>query len=169
MRATAIVVASALALLPGSALAQTSSSPGGATPNAAALPGAAPGTPGAPVAAPKPPAPNPLTMEDTSKIKGADVYGSDNKKIGTVSAVLMKPDTKTVDRLVVTFGGVLGVGAHHAAMPLDAFSWDADQGGFKIAKTTDDLKAMPEWKEPSASTAAVTKPTGAASPGTSAQ
>jgi sporulation protein YlmC with PRC-barrel domain len=46
-------------------------------------------------------------MEDASKIKGADVYGADNKKIGTVSTVLMKPDSKTVDRLVVVSGSVL--------------------------------------------------------------
>jgi hypothetical protein len=103
-------------------------------------------------------------MEDTSKIKGADVYGADNKKIGSVSTVLMKPDSKTVDRLVVVWGSVLGIGGHHVAIPLDQFSWDADNGAFKIAKTADDLKAMPE------STAAITKPpAGAASQGSTAQ
>jgi hypothetical protein len=66
-------------------------------------------------------------MEDASKIKGADVYGADNKKIGTVSTVLMKPDGKTVDRQVVVSGSVLGIGGHHVAVPLDQFSWDGSE------------------------------------------
>jgi hypothetical protein len=60
----------------------------------------------------------------------------------------MKPDTKTIDRLVVGEGGVLGVGSHDVALPIDAFSWDAQKGGFRIAKSADELKSMPEWKQP---------------------
>ena len=85
-------------------------------------------------------------MEDVSKITGSSVYGSDDKKIGSVSTVLMKPDSKQIDRFVVTEGGVLGVGGRDVALPADEFKWDASKGGFKIAKTEDQLKSMPEWK-----------------------
>ncbi|HEX9461703.1 MAG TPA: PRC-barrel domain-containing protein [Alphaproteobacteria bacterium] len=86
-------------------------------------------------------------MEDISKIKGAAVYDSNDKKVGSVATVLMTPETKTIDRLVVGEGGVLGIGSHQVALPIDAFSWDAQKAGFRIAKTEDDLKAMPEWQQ----------------------
>jgi len=80
--------------------------------------------------------------------EGASVLGIDGKKLGDVSRVLMKPEDKTIDRLVVRSGGVLGVGGHLVAMPLDAFSWDAAAEAFKIGKSAGDLKTMAEWQEP---------------------
>jgi sporulation protein YlmC with PRC-barrel domain len=99
------------------------------------------------------PSPNPLASEDLSKLKGTDVYGSNDKKIGDISTVLMKPDTKTVDRVVVKSGGVLGVGGRHVALGIDELSWDADRGAFKVSKTEDDIKSMTEWKDPASATA----------------
>jgi len=104
----------------------------------------------APPAVVKTPAPDPLKMEDVSKITGSAVYGTDDSKIGSVSTLLMKPEDKTIDRLVVSEGGVLGVGAHKVALPIDQFTWDSDKGAFKIAKTADDLKSMPEWQSQTA-------------------
>ena len=137
-----VTIAAAAALLPAAAALGQSASPG--------APSGAPGAP--PLAAqpaPRPAAPavNPLTSEDVSKITGAAVYGSDDKKIGTISTVLMRPATKTVDRLVVGAGGMLGIGTHYVALPVDAFSWDSQAGAFKLTKTAEDLKAMPEWHE----------------------
>ena len=93
-----------------------------------------------------PPAPNPLESQDVSKLPGTDVYGVDNKKIGDVSTALMDPSTKTLDRLVVSSGGVLGIGMHYVVLPISDFSWDSQKGVFKIAKTGKDIDAMPEWK-----------------------
>jgi sporulation protein YlmC with PRC-barrel domain len=103
----------------------------------------------APVAAPRAPMPNPLTQEDVSKIKGTNVYGTDEKKIGDIDTVLINPSSKTIDRMVVKAGGVLGVGGHDVAIPVDQFTWDTQKEGFKLSKTTDELKAMPEWKSAS--------------------
>jgi sporulation protein YlmC with PRC-barrel domain len=153
MRSRLIIAASVLGLLAGPALAQSSSSsappagsaPGGLTRTSPTTP------PGAAATAPAPiPAPDPLTMEDTADIKGSAVYGSDNKKIGSVSAVLMQPTSKTIDRLVVNEGGLLGVGGHRVALPVSDFKWNGDKDAFVIGKTADELKAMPEWKAASA-------------------
>jgi sporulation protein YlmC with PRC-barrel domain len=153
MRTRTIIAVSALGLLMSPALAQTSPPTGGMTPPGATSPGAPGGTTGAPAAARRIPAPDPLTMEDTSQIKGSSVYGSDDKKIGDVSTVLMKPDSKTIDRLVVGAGGLLGVGSHRVALPIDEFKWDGEKDAFRIGKTADELKSMPEWKATSASSA----------------
>lgn len=141
MRRNLLVAASALALFAAPALAQTAS-PGASTQPRNTGTGTSPSAT-APQATPKS---DPLKQEDLSEIKGAAVYGSDDKKVGSVSTVLMKPDSKTIDRLVVGAGGVLGVGARDVALPVDQFRWDATKGGFKISKTEDELKKMPEWK-----------------------
>ena len=86
-----------------------------------------------------------------SNLKGVDVMGSDDKKVGDITTELMNPSSRTIDRLVVSVGGVLGVGGHHVALPVNDFQWDGQRGGFKIAKTADDLKAMTQWKEAAAS------------------
>src|SRR5438105_1887142 len=90
---------------------------------------------------------NPLSQEDVSKIEGTSVYGSDDGKIGHVSTALMDPSSKKIDRLVVTAGGVLGVGGHRVAIPVEQFSWDANRGTFKLGTNVADLKQMPEWVE----------------------
>jgi sporulation protein YlmC with PRC-barrel domain len=92
-------------------------------------------------------APDPLKMEDVSRVKGAAVYGSDNKKLGSVTTMLMEPASKTIDRLVVSDGGILGVGSHFVAIPLQEFAWDEKEAVFRLAINSDELKRMPEWKE----------------------
>jgi sporulation protein YlmC with PRC-barrel domain len=145
MRVVTYIAAGMFALTASSALAQTAGSGPGAPPLSTAPSAGA-------SAAPKAPAVNPFTDEDVSQINGTDVYGSDGKKIGTISTVLMKPESKTIDRLVVSAGGVLGVGAHHVAMPIDQFKWDGSKDGFVISKNADDLKSMAEWQDPARAT-----------------
>ena len=136
MRTLPIAV-SVLALMTASAFAQAPASP------------SRPAAPGTAATAPAPSAPkvNPLAQDDVSQIIGTAVIGNDGNKIGSVSTVLMQPDDKKIDKLVVRAGGVLGVGGHLVALPLEAFSWNANDGEFKIAKTADDVKSMAAWNE----------------------
>jgi sporulation protein YlmC with PRC-barrel domain len=130
------IAAAALALLNVTALAQTH----------------APGSPGigtAPAQIQHPPAVNPLTQADVSKIQGTDVYGGDDKSIGHISEVLMNTQTKKIDRFVVAVGGILGVGSRKVALPIEQFSWDGSAGGgvgaFKISQSAGSLTSLPEW------------------------
>ena len=154
MRTSLLAATAAIALVAGPVLAQT---PGGTTPRSA--PG---GAPMGQTMAPRAPLPTPLTQEDVSRIKGTDVYGTDDKKLGSIDTVLINPSSKTIDRLVVKAGGVLGVGGHDVALPVDQFTWDTAKEGFKLAKTTDELKAMPEWKSASSSSGRATTSSGSA-------
>ena len=135
MRKLPIAVA-ALALMTGAASAQTTNT----SPRPA---------PGAATTAPmhKETAINPLTQDDVSKIEGTSVYGNDDGKIGHISTALMDPSSKKIDRLVVSAGGVLGVGGHRVAIPVEQFSWDGDKDAFKLGTTVAELKQMPEWVE----------------------
>jgi len=132
-----IAAAALLAITSGIASAQTT------TPRPSRAPG--PSATTAPVQRTE--TPNPLKQEDVSQIEGNSVYGGDGGKIGHVSTVLMNPDSKQIDRLVITSGGVLGIGGHRVAIPVDKFAWDADQGAFRLPMTTANLKEMPQWAE----------------------
>jgi PRC-barrel domain len=151
MRTLPITVA-ALTLLGAAASAQTlpTHNPASPPPPGAGM------TPARP--APPKPAVNPLTQANLGKVKGAAVYGTHDIKLGHVADILMNPTTKKVERLVVSSGGVLGLGAHLVALPLDQFSWDAAQDGFKIAQTADSLKSMPAWVEGASTTASNQQP-----------
>jgi len=154
-----IAAAAALAMLTVAASAQTTPSPTGPRPT----------TPGmAPPAVQHAPAINPLTKDDVSNIEGTTVYGSDDAKLGHVSTVLMEPQTRKIDRLVVTAGGMLGVGGHRVALPIDQFKWDADKGAFRLSTTLASLKAMPEWVEGVATATGSSSPTPTAKPLTGA-
>jgi hypothetical protein len=143
MRLISLATVSALALTASVAFAQTSP-PAGGVPTPPSGMGI-----GSPAVAPPRPVANPLTGADVSQIKGTNVYGSDDKKIGAISTELMDPGSKRIDRLVIAAGGMLGVGTHYVALPLDQFRWDSSKGAFTIASTADDLKAMPEWQDAS--------------------
>ena len=132
-----IVAAAALGLMTATASAQLTPSSNHATG------GAAPAS----TAPAKRPMPNPLAQQDVSKIDGAAVYDKNNKNIGHVSTVLMEPESKKIDKLVVSSGGVLGIGARQVAIPLDQFSWDSSQDGFKLKMDETALKNQPEWND----------------------
>ena len=170
MRARIVATASVLALLAGpgaltGAQAQTQAPPSTHPPAS---------SPSAPTAtAPRTPMSDPMAQEDVSEVKGSAVYGSDDKKIGSVSTMLMDPKSKKLDRLVVSEGGVLGVGSHRVALPVDDFKWDGQKRGFKIGKTAEDLKKMPAWKSESTASGSsqppsAAKPQGAGTAGTGA-
>ncbi|HEY1503094.1 MAG TPA: PRC-barrel domain-containing protein [Stellaceae bacterium] len=157
--ATAAAVAALLAFGAGGALAQSSmSAPSAGAPSRTA----APPTANAPTTS-STPMKDPLSSEDISQIEGSSVVASDGTSIGKVSTVLMDPSSKKVDRLVVAEGGVLGVGAHKVALPVDTFHWDSEKHSFTIQKMADDLKAMPEWRQPQLAEA----PSGSSAPAAS--
>jgi sporulation protein YlmC with PRC-barrel domain len=147
----------ALALLSATASAQTTPSRDYSTPTTTPRAATAP--------APRPAAINPLTQEDISQIGGTAVYGSDDAKMGSISTILMDPKTKQIDRLVVSVGGVLGIGSHRVALPVDQFSWNGELGVFKLSKDLAGLKSMPAWIEGGSMTGSST-PTPATSPAT---
>lgn len=142
--ATIAAVAALLAFGGGGAFAQSMGGPGAAAPSRTA----APPSNNAPSTSSSSPMKDPLSSEDISQIEGSSVVASDGTSIGKVSTVLMDPASKKVDRLVIAEGGVLGVGAHKVALPMGAFHWDSQKRSFTVQKTADDLKAMPEWKQP---------------------
>ena len=87
----------------------------------------------------------------SSKFKGTDVVGSDDKKIGDVSDILFDKSGK-IEAFVVSVGGFLGMGAKEVAMPPAAFevvAGDKSKGEsdkLKVTMSQDELKSAQNFE-----------------------
>jgi sporulation protein YlmC with PRC-barrel domain len=112
----------------------------------------------------------------TSKFKGTDVVGSDDKKIGDVSDILFDKDKKIL-AYIVGVGGFLGIGSKDVAVEPASFQMvpgsSATDFKLRLSMTADELKAAPAfepYKDPrpatTSSNAPATRPMGAPAPAT---
>lgn len=147
-----LAIASALALtlaVPGLAVAQQDP----ASPNAPAgsqAPMSTPPSPGSTTTGTAGPAGTAATATIKGNgVIGADVRGSDDKKIGAVNELLMTPDGQ-VDSVVVSIGGIMGVGDHKVQVPWEQlrFSNEGSRVVVVAMASKDELSAMPEYKDP---------------------
>jgi hypothetical protein len=93
-----------------------------------------------------------------TKVKGTDVMGSNDEKVGDVSDILFDKDGKIL-AYVVGVGGFLGIGAKDVALSPQSFQImpASDRGSMKlkISMTKDELKNAAEfkpYKEPATTT-----------------
>jgi PRC-barrel domain protein len=170
-----------------SALAQTSSPPASspstpppaASPSTPSSPSASTSTPSTPTASTAGSTEKFVTKQSadqhlTSKFKGTDVVGSDDKKIGDVSDILFDKDKKIL-AYIVGVGGFLGIGAKDVAVEPAAFQMvpgsSATDFKLRLSMTADQLKEAPAfepYKDPrpatTSSNAPATRPMGAPAP-----
>jgi sporulation protein YlmC with PRC-barrel domain len=118
----------------------------------------------------------------SSKFKGTDVVGADDKKIGDVSDILFDKEGK-IEAYVISVGGFLGMGAKDVALAPTSFDVVPGSQGesdkLKLSMTQDQLKEAAEFKpyqpprpavttgtRPGGSPAGMRPPGGAGSPAT---
>ncbi len=110
----------------------------------------------------------------TSKFKGTDVIGADDKKIGDVSDILFDKDKKIL-AYIVGVGGFLGIGAKDVAIDPASFQAvpgsDASNFKLRLSMTKDELKNARGVRalsppRPVSSQAPATRPMGAPAPAT---
>jgi sporulation protein YlmC with PRC-barrel domain len=84
-----------------------------------------------------------------SKLKGTDVVGTNDEKIGDVNDVLFEKDGKVL-AYVVGVGGFLGIGSKDVALSPQSFqimpAGDRGSMKLKLAMTKDELKTAAEFK-----------------------
>jgi len=93
-----------------------------------------------------------------SKVKGSNVMGTNDEKIGDVSDILFDKDGKIL-AYVVGVGGFLGIGSKDVAMSPESFqivpASERENMKLKISMTKDELKNAAEfkpYKEPTSTT-----------------
>jgi sporulation protein YlmC with PRC-barrel domain len=82
-----------------------------------------------------------------SSLKGVDVLGSDDKKIGDISDILVSKDGK-VEAYLVSVGGFLGVGAKEVALAPSSIQLSQENNSWKakISMTKDQLAQAPDFE-----------------------
>lgn len=86
-----------------------------------------------------------------SSLMKATVRNAANEKVADVSDLLVEPDGK-IKSVILGVGGFLGIGERNVAIDLASMKMMQESGG-RIVLTSDKLsieevKAMPEWKDP---------------------
>jgi sporulation protein YlmC with PRC-barrel domain len=79
-----------------------------------------------------------------SKLIGAAVYNDEDKKVGKIGDLIVKPDG-TLSFAIVDVGGFLGMGRHHVAIPVNQFSSVKPKIVLPGA-TKEALKELPEFR-----------------------
>ncbi|QCN93937.1 PRC-barrel domain-containing protein [Azospirillum argentinense] len=144
MRREIIAAASVLALMTGTAMAQTTSpttgSPATGAPTAtemnksgSATTGSAAGLTGG-------------TLASAENMMGKNVYGTDNEKVGEVEDIILDSNGQA-RQLVISSGGFLGIGEKQIAVDIGNANWDAQQERVQLSgMTRDQVKEMPEFE-----------------------
>jgi sporulation protein YlmC with PRC-barrel domain len=83
----------------------------------------------------------------TSQLVGSKVYNSANENIGSIEDIVLKADG-SMDEVVLSVGGFLGIGDKYVAMPFSALKVGRDGSSLKVTTdgTKDSLKALPDYK-----------------------
>jgi hypothetical protein len=81
----------------------------------------------------------------SDKVDGTAVYGSDQKKIGSIERVMIDKQSGKVAYAVLGYGGFLGMGEEHYPTPWSSLTYDTSLGGYRIAVTKDQLEKAPKY------------------------
>lgn len=81
------------------------------------------------------------------KVSGTAVFGPDEVQIGTVADLMIGKASGQVAYAVLEFGGFLGLGARHVAVPWPVLTYSPRLGGFVLPDLTlERLEAAPTYE-----------------------
>jgi opacity protein-like surface antigen len=87
----------------------------------------------------------------SSKLKGLSITNQKNETVGEITDIAMK--NTSIDALILSVGGFLGMGEHYVAVSPSSVKVSYDQKNDKwlasMNTTKEALKAAPEFKYPS--------------------
>lgn len=83
----------------------------------------------------------------SDKVEGTNVYGADDKKIGSIERVMIEKRSGKVSYAVLSFGGFLGMGDDHYPLPWATLTYDTNLGGYRTNLTEAQLKGAPKYRD----------------------
>ncbi|WP_207484678.1 PRC-barrel domain-containing protein [Arenibaculum pallidiluteum] len=139
-------VSLAAVIAAGAAVAQSSTAPAPMAPEAAPTNGSAAGQP----------AGNREGVSADDMI-GRTVYSESGQDLGSVTDVIIDPDSKQIRRLVIGSGGFLGIGKKNVAVEVDRVQVRPQEGITVSGLTQETIRDMPEY-DPDSSTVSLDRP-----------
>ena len=79
------------------------------------------------------------------KVEGTAVYDADGKHIGKIERLMIDKLTGKVAYAVMSFGGILGIGADHYSIPWSLLRYNKKLGGYQVDITEQQLKNAPKF------------------------
>jgi sporulation protein YlmC with PRC-barrel domain len=79
------------------------------------------------------------------KVEGTAVYDADGKHIGKIERLMIDELTGKVAYAVMSFGGILGIGADHYPIPWSLLRYNEKLGGYQVDITEQQLKNAPKF------------------------
>ena len=79
------------------------------------------------------------------KVEGTAVYDADGKHIGKIERLMIDELTGKVAYAVMSFGGILGIGADHYSIPWSLLRYNKKLGGYQVDITEQQLKNAPKF------------------------
>jgi sporulation protein YlmC with PRC-barrel domain len=80
----------------------------------------------------------------SDRIEGTPVFGADGKRIGKIERLMIEKRTGKVGYAVLSFGGFLGIGAHHYPIPWSLLTYNKELGGYQVSLAEEQLKNAPK-------------------------
>jgi sporulation protein YlmC with PRC-barrel domain len=76
-----------------------------------------------------------------STVIGMPVRSESGEKLGKVQNLVVNLESQSVPYAIVEYGGALGIGGRHVAIPLNELKWSGDARQFTIAATRDQFES----------------------------
>jgi sporulation protein YlmC with PRC-barrel domain len=83
----------------------------------------------------------------SDKVEGSAVYDRKGEEIGSVHHLMIDKFTGQVAYAVISFGGVLGIGAEYHPIPWRLLDYDEEIGGYRVGLDRDQLDRAPHFAQ----------------------
>jgi hypothetical protein len=79
---------------------------------------------------------------ESDRVEGTAVYDPSGSRIGTIRRLMIEKVSGKVLYADITFGGFLGLGEHHHAIPWEKLSYDKGLGGYRTDITAEQVRVL---------------------------
>lgn len=79
------------------------------------------------------------------KVKGTDVYDASGEKLGSIDSIMIDKQSGEVAYVVMSFGGLLGVGEKFHPLPWDVLNYDTERNGYRVDLDRDRIDGAPNF------------------------
>lgn len=81
----------------------------------------------------------------SDKVEGTEVRNPDGEYLGTIDRVMIDKISGKVAYAVMSFGGFLGIGDRHHALPWSVLTYDTRLNSYVVALTKEQLEGAPTF------------------------
>ena len=82
---------------------------------------------------------------ESDRVEGTAVYDPSERKIGSITRLMIDKMSGKVAYAVMSFGGFLGLGEEEHTIPWDKLHYDTSLGGYRTDITEEQLRGAPAF------------------------